>query len=269
MSTWKAKILDFTWEDIRVREKFDLYINKLAQKYLELTRSSCLNKVSLIGAGNTNFFLSTKEWVEAINREDTKFVPISTQWGYTYFKTSHHFIDLTKIKSQSEGTGASAGLCLIDACWHEWGHSDIKERNEGSLLNSKYGYFSPISNTPEQWLKYRGAEILTKTYYGLMRFEEVLNETITKRRMVEEVGLESIVSAADYYKVGVDFFPELTIKLGIRLNTLYELHATSNFEELAITIGSHLRGNDTSLIKGLNFFIAIHESNKTVIDQMI
>jgi hypothetical protein len=262
----KERIMNFSWRDSRNKTKLDVFARELARSYISLTVTTRLKESDLIGVGKTDFYFSTTDFINAVQKEEVNYVPSQSQWGYTYFETQHHFIDLSKIQKQAKTEGGSAGQAILDACWHEWGHSDIESRTQGDLLNNKIGFYSPISKTNEPWIRYRGAEVYTQTYYGLLRFEEVLNETITVRRMIEQLKLESIVSAKDYYLNGVDFFPKLTSVIGISLEEIYQLHATSNFEELAKIIGEKLPGNKNPIEKGLNLFIGIHESDKNIIN---
>lgn len=157
---------------------------------------------------------------------------------------------------------------MLDACWHEWGHRDVQSRTDGELINNPDIFFySPISDKNELWKEYRGQEVFTETHYGFLRLEEVVNETITVRMMIERVGLESVISAADYYRNGVDFFVKLTQKMNISLNDLYRFHSTSDFEGLAKLIGEKLPGNQPALNKGAALFLGIHRSDLSAIEQ--
>jgi flagellin-like hook-associated protein FlgL len=265
----KEKILSLTWQDVEDKEKLQVFTETLANAYLQLTNTSRLNKEDLLGKDKTNFYKGRESFLAAIKTVSPSFELSSSQWGYAHYETRRVFIDLDSLRKQSSTQTNKAGLALLDALWHEWGHLDIVERTSGELINnsSKAYLNSPNSKTSEPYSRYRGGAVYTQTYYGFLRFEEILNEAINVRRMIEQVGLGDIVSAGDYYKDGINFFPKLTSVIGISLNNLYQMHATSDFEGLAKRIGGKLPGNADPLIKGIVLFIGIHASDSKIIQQ--
>lgn len=273
--SFKERVLSFRWEQAKGKELED-FTNDLADEYLRLTKTVRSTKTDLTGVGRTNYFSSRDIMVKAIRELIPDFTPTSTQWGYTEFKTRKVFIDLDTLRRQTAVQARNnnldpeqtAGMALLDALWHEWGHVDVTERGQGELINNpQYFFRSPVSGKDEQFRRYRGAEVFTDTYYGLLRFEEVLNETITVRRMVEQAGLETVFSSADYYPNGVDFFPLFSSATGIKLAELYQLHASSDFEGIVKLVGSKLPGNGNPLEKGSKLAVGIHQSDPQLIQQ--
>lgn len=272
---FKERVLSFKWDQANGKE-LESFTSDLADEYLRLTQTTRVNKNDLVGQGRTNYFKDRDEMVKAIRVLTPDFTPTAAQWGYTDFGTGKVFIDLGTLKEQTSvqakqnnlDPNDTAGIALLDALWHEWGHADVAERTEGKYINNPQLYFhSPNSNKNEQYKKYRGAQVFTDTYYGFLRFEEVLNETITVKRMIQQVGLETVFSSADYYQNGIDFFPLFTSTVGIKLDDLYQMHATSDFEGIVNLIGSHLPGNEDPFVKGGRLLVGIHQSNPQMIAQ--
>ena len=263
----KKEILTFSWKDAENSDKLKKFIDDLASGYLELTHTPRLNKEDLVGKGKTTFYSDSSSYVDAIRKFEPQFSPSPTNWGYTHYPSKKVLINLESIKKQAEAIGP-AGLTITTATWHELGHLDVAERITGEFLNNPKFYFhSPISNVDEQFKKYRGGAIYTDTYYSFTRFEEVLNETITARRIIGLLGADAnIAVSADYYKNGVDFFSKFTDAY-IPLETLYQLHATSDLEGLAKLAGKNLPGEKDPVIKGLVLFRGIHEANADLIKE--
>lgn len=272
---FKEQVLTFGWDQVNSKE-LEGFTGDLADEYLRLTKTNRITRSDLVGIGKMNFLNSREEMIKAIRILRPDFAPESEQWGYTDFKTGKVFIDLATLKEQivtqaknnNLDPNKTAGMALLDAVWHEWGHVDVTERTQGELINNpKYFFRSPVSNKDEQFRRYRGAEVYTDTYYGFLRFEEVLNETITVRRVIEQVGLEMVVSAGGYYQNGVDFFPLFTSAVGIKLDDLYQMHATSDFEGITKLVGSKLPGEEDPLVKGSRLIVGIHQSNPRMIQE--
>lgn len=273
--SFKEKVLSFRWEQAKGGE-FDRFVSNAADEYLRLTGSTRVSKADLTGSGRINFYQNRDQMMRAVKESVADFSPTPNQWGYTAYKDRKVFIDLGTLKNQtgvqakanSLDPDSTAGMALLDALWHEWGHLDIEERTQGQLINNpKYSFYSPESKKDEQFRRYRGAAVFTDTYYGFLRFEEVLNETITVKRMGEQVGLDKVFSAADYYQNGIDFFPLFTAAAGISLDDLYRMHSSSDFEGLNRLIGSKLPGDEGDLEKGVRLSVAIHRSDREVIRQ--
>ncbi len=260
--TLKEKVLAFTWKEAEDPAKLKAFMESMADGYLELTKTERLKKQDLVEENRTNFYKNTDGFMQSIREVEPHYDPPETQWGYTDFASKRVFIDLEKLKRQAQSQGSEAGLALIDGLWHEWGHLDVTPRETGELINNKEVFFqSPVSGNNEQFKSYRGGTVYTDTYFGYRHFDEVWNETITLRRMIEQVGLDQVDSTADYYENGVDFFPQFTATAKIPLETLYEMHATSDFEGLAKLVGENLPGEGPSINKGVRLFTGIHQSN--------
>lgn len=261
----KEKVLDFKWQNVEKAPALESFTRLLAEEYLRLTQSPRLTPQRLTAPNQTNFFRDQKSYVAAVKQVVSDYVP-GNQWGYTHFASGLVFIDLETLQRQSRAQSEKAGLALLDALWHEWGHLDVEEKDQGKFLKNPVYYFkSPVTRQNEVFLKYRGGEIFTQTYYGFLRFAEVWNEAITVRRMIEQVGLEEVISAGDYYQNGISFFPALTIALEISLDNLYRLHANSSFEEFAQMIGDKLPGSEPSSEKGVRLFLGIHQGDEQLI----
>lgn len=271
----KDKVLSFRWEQAKGKE-LEGFVSDLADEYLRLTKTTRVSKADLTGSGKLNFYQNREQMTQAVKQVEPSFSPTQNQWGFTHFITSRVFIDLGTLKDQTSAQAVAnrlnpnnvAGMALLGAIWHEWGHLDVTERNQGKYLNNPKAFFnSPNSGKNEQFKKYRGMEVFTETYFGFKRFEEVLNETITVRRMIEQVGLERVFSAADYNQNGVDFFPLFTNIAQISLDTLYQKHATSDFEGIAVLIGQQLPGDGDVFEKGIRLMVGVHRSDADAIRQ--
>lgn len=270
------RILSFTWTDVENPKRLRQFADILADKYLELTRSSKVVKSDLVGSNFLSFHNSNEDYLRTIRAVEPDFRSSSDEWGFTHYPSKKVFINLFSLKSQvTEQARINrvdphrfAGLAILSALWHEWGHRDVGPRTQGQLLNNPQIFFhSPISGSNEQIRSYRGGMALTDTYWGFITFDEVWNETINIRRMQESLGLQTRISAGHYYRNGTDFFPDLTRAMNIPLDTIYELHSNSDFEGFAILIGERLPGNGNPLTKGLALFRAIHQSDENLIRQ--
>lgn len=272
--SFKDRILSFKWEQAKGK-LLESFIEDLADEYLRLTGTTGLTKADLTGPGRTNFFQNRQDMIKAIREVNSDYqLPRETVWGHADFKTGKVFIDLGTLKEQTTVAAKTigvdpanmAGVALLDATWHEWGHKDVTESRSGQMLNNPdFYFFSPNSGQNEQFRRYRGAEVFTDTYFGFLRFEEVLIETITLRRMEEQVGVTHLVTPGDYFPDGTSFFPMFTMVTNIPLDTLYQMHATSDFEGIAKLIGSHLPGQEDPLKKGIRLMLGIHQSNSQMI----
>lgn len=264
----KEKVLSFTWRDIENNGKLRSFVESLADSYLQVTQTPRLTREDLIGENRTTFYKSEDAFIQGVRVVEPNYQSTETHWGYTHYLSKRVFIDLESLKKQALTQNAEAGLALIDALWHEWGHLDLADRTSGELLNNPQAYFySPVSSRNELLRRYRGGAVYTDTYYGFLRFEEVWNETITVRRMVEQVGLDQVVSARDYYQNGVDFFPRFTSSVNIPLDTLYQMHAASDFEGFSRLVGQNLPGSEPTMTKGVRLFSGIHQSDPSLIRQ--
>lgn len=134
--TLKEKVLSFTWKDASHKEKLNLFIENLATAYIKSTKTPRLAKEELLA--KTATYDSTKDYTRAVNEVNPGYVPTDTQWGYTDYSTRKAFIDMESLKRQAPG---NAGLSLITALWHEWGHLDVVEQTTGELLNNPDAFF--------------------------------------------------------------------------------------------------------------------------------
>lgn len=253
----KDSVSSFTWQDAENREKLNGFIEKLANFYFNLTQTPRLKKEDLT---KTIFYEKSDEYAK--NSLGT--ILQEHNWGQADPKNKIVHINLEELQKLGRLYKQQAGAVLLDAIWHEWGHLDVAERNTGELIDKPdLAYFySPTSKTNEAYKLYHGGRVYTDSYFGFLRWDEVLNETITLRRMSEQAGLSQGFTAGDYVTNGTDFFPDFTVSVGISLNTLYDAHATSDWEGLAKIVGQNLPGGGSPLAKGRNLFIAVHNGDK-------
>lgn len=254
----KEKVLSFTWKDADNPEKLKKFVEDMAEGYLQITQSPRLQKSDLIE--KITFYTKKSDFIAAVQEANPN-RHVKDGNGYADYNTKRTFINGELIKKQSQSSEENAGIDLLGAIWHEWGHLDIESRNQGEWINNAGTayFYSPNSRKNEPYRKYRGGEVFTDTYYGFSRFEEAWNETVIAKMMGEEVGLKTISVGKDYYPLAVDILLPLT--KNIPFKTLYNMHATSDFEGFAKFVGQMLPGNDTPLIKGKSLFIGIHNGN--------
>lgn len=265
--TLKEKVLAFTWKDAEDKEKLQKFVETLALEYLKLTKTPRLQKDDLVGQGRTNFYQNRSAFADAVRTVQSDFNATQNQWGYTHYSTGKVFIDFESLKKQAIAQGAEAGQAFLDALWHEWGHLDVEPRKEGKYINNpKALLLAPSPNLPNEIIRsYRGGEMKSDNYTDYQRFDEVWNETITIRRMIEQVGLDAVVGAGDYNENGIDFFPKFTFSANISLDALYEMHAASDFEGFANIVGEKLPGADDPFLKGERLFNAINKNDPGLI----
>lgn len=266
LSVLKEKVLGFSWEDMQSDTDLSLFIHTLADGYLTLTWTHRLQKEDLVDQNYLFFYRNSLEFHQAVRAlKPPPHIRPEALLAYTDYDTQKVLIDLQGVERQRKGFMVSAGVALVGLLWHEWTHLDIEERRIGELIGNPEAYFlSPISRTNEMFKKYRGGEVKTETYYGYARFDEVWIETLTVRRMMDEIRLEEIIAAELYHPNGVDFFSKFTRKY-VPLKVLYEMHATSNFEEFAKLVGEKLPGEKPPLEKGITLFTGIHRADSDMI----
>ncbi len=256
----KEKIQGFTWEKAQNPKELVKFLEDLGTEYLKLTKT---DRVSLDDFKAVNTYTDRNKFLQSVRQVAPDYNPNEEGWGYAHFDTKKTFIDLSALKTLTP----KAGHAIADAVWHEVGHHDVTTRHQGELINNpQAGFHSPASNKIEMFRYYRGAEVFTDTYFGYKRLEEVLLETITVRRLVEQVGLPEVASARDYYANGVDFFSKFSSAF-LTVDQLYQYRVNSDFEGLAKAIGERLPGNATPLQKGVNLYRGIHDSDSQRIAQ--
>lgn len=234
--SFKDRVLKFTWEQSKDPEQLKKFQEYAADEYLKLTQSNRVTREDLTGA-NVTYYRNTANYVQAVKAIEPTYEHSSTHWGRTHYESKKVFIDLSSLESQAKPQGGSAGMALLGAFWHEWGHLDVTPSTQSELINNQ-NYF--ISSPDQTYQSIRGAEVTTAKRSGFIRFNEVLLETITIRRIIEQAKLDAVISARDYYPNGVDFFAKYTQVAGISLNELYNLYATSNLSELWRRLGNKL-----------------------------
>lgn len=267
---FSEKVNRISWEELKDPERLSAISNEFAEEYLKLTKSTRITKEDLIGEGKLNFYENSMSFIDGVREEAESFSPRETQWGFTHYESRRVFINMGSLIQQAQESGADAGSTLLNALWHEWGHLDITERTTGELIDNPTNPNARINTatgSQELFRSYRGAQVNSDTDFAFARFEEVLDESITLARMAEQVGLSSMFSAGDYYQNGVDFFPRFLSSAGIDLDSIYKMHAESDFEGLATLAGTNLPGDQDPMIKGMRLFNGISLSDPNLIQQ--
>lgn len=265
----KEKVLSFTWKNTENTEKFKAFVETLADEYLKITKAPRLKKDDLVGLGKTNFFSSRGEFVEAL-KHVTPHTPHESEWGLHNPASKKVFLDMATLKRYAQASGVEAGTTLLTTLWHEWGHPDLIEREHGTLINHPSREFSIISNQTgknEPFKRYQGGLVYSETDHAFLRWNEVLVETITQRRIREQVGLQHTFLTGNYKENGIDVLIPFTRSAGISIDTLYTLYATSDFEGQATLLGRSLPGGGDSLQKGLRLIEGIYENHPAMIRQ--
>ena len=262
--TLPERIKSFGWEEAKNPQDLSAFTDALGDEYLRLTHSPRVTKNDLTDSGKLALTATNQEFLQLIHDVNPIYPTTQGQWGYTDYAIRKVFVDLETLQAQNQ---TNAGQSIAHALWDQWGYLDVTKRDTGKLINNPhFSIESPVSKENEAFRYYRGAEVYTNTYSGYDRVDGVVNETITLRRLIEQVGLDNIVVAGDYYRNGTDFFVKFTDTF-IELNTLYQLHATSDFEQLATLVGQKLPGSENPLIKGIALFNGIQLSDKQLIQE--
>ena len=269
--TLKEKVLATTWKDAKEPDKLDAFVEAVALGYLQYTQSPRVNKETLLGRGKTNLFRDRQQFTDTVRVSDPGYNPDESQWGTSNKTTKSIYIDLSTLERYAASSGFEAGNALLTALWHEWLHFDTTERTNGSFINSSSIDFTVISrfnNKNEPFRRYKGGIIFSDTDYTFQRWDEVLVETITQRRIHEQVGIQNPFLTGNYEKVGTDILIPFSKSSGVSLDTLYNLYATSDIEGQAIIFGQRLRGSGSPARKGFDFMYAIHQGDAVKIAQL-
>jgi hypothetical protein len=265
---FKEKVLEFTWKDSKDKEKLNAFVATLGKEYLRLTQTTRLKEEDLLGVGKTNFFNKRAEFIEVLKHIDPPSTPLDSEWGVTNPSSKRVFIDLDSLErtNKEKGITLEAGTVLITALWHEWAHLDYTKRETGELINSpQYTITSNTTNLKEQFKSYQGGIIHSDTDYIFKRWDEVLVETITQRRIIEQVGINSIFTSANYDENGVNVLFPFTRSANISVDQLYQLHASSDVEGQAKLLGQSLPGNEQALQKGIRFMGGLNRADPVII----
>lgn len=270
-ASFKERIEVFDWDRAEGKE-LEVFTNAAADEYLRLTGTNRVTRQDLTA---THFFGNRGEFVNAVRNLGFGFTLTDRTWGATDFSKKQVFIDTAKLKDtffpltpKGFDSKKAAGRAFLQALWHEWGRLDITERKEGQFLNKpQYFFESPYSGTKEPFRKYIGGAIFTDTYFGYTRFESVWNNTIALRRMMEQVDLDWVFAAGEYFQNGSDIFVNFTRAVGMPLETMYQMHSTSDFEGFMDLVGQKLPGNEPPLVKGERLVTAIHKSDRQLLEQ--
>jgi hypothetical protein len=272
-ASFKQKVEAFSWGEAAKEKELAGHTDVLADEYLRLTGTTRIAKRETIE--NTHFLQNRAEFINAVKDIGRGFTLTDGTWGATNFPKRQVYIDTTKLKEifyplvpKGYDPNKSAGRAFLQALWHEWGRLDVAERTEGRFLNDpKYFFEVPGTGRKEPFRKYIGGAVFTDTYFGYTRFESVWNNSIAVRRMSEQVDLDWVYAAGDYDRNGTDIFTEFTKAAGISIDTLYQMHATSDFEGFMDLVGQKLPGNTPAQIKGERLFTAIHRADPQLITQ--
>lgn len=263
--TLKEKVLAFTWEDAKDEKKLRAFTENLANGYVELTQTTRIKKEELVDARKIRFFTRENDFLQEVAKLSPQ-LAVLHQRGYADYTERVAFINLEALQRDSKTTGSNAGLELVQAIWHEWGHLDIEPRTVGKYINNPKAVLRPSANMPSEIIRrYHGGIIESDSYQDDKRFEEVWLETVIFRMIADGVGLEELSLSKEYFLNGVDVLASLTRDISYK--KLYEMHATSDFEEFARLIGQKLPGNQEDFVKGERLFAAINSADYRKIEQ--
>lgn len=260
-------ILSFTladYENVQTRSEFT---RKLADTYVQLTKTTRLTSAHLADAQNL-VFLPTREQFDAAFLLTTPHASDANKASTAFadFDQKKVVVDENDIREISQKTTTPIGVVLAGILMHEWGHIDITERTEGVLLNNPDHEFLPKS--PDEqilWQKYRGAMVrgTSGRHILLGRFDEIANDSISTLRMQRQIGIPPVKSR--YTTAGTDFFIPLLDKLGIGLDELYDKYSSSDLESLATRVGTVLPGEKDPLNKGVRLMFSIDYKDLTLV----
>lgn len=267
---FKDKVLSFTWNDVNNPEKLRLFVESLAEGYLQYTQTPRLTKEDLVSEGKVTLFKKEDDFLSLVSKRDSKYAA-RNQRGFADYKNKEIFLNLEALRKNLDGVFAeesSAGLILINALWHEWGHLDIQPRKEGEFINNPNFQLVPFAGArPELIMEYHGGIMSSQSYSDYQRFEEVWLETVTVKLMREALGRKEVVTSGEYYTSGVDVL--LPLLEDVSFKTVHNMHATSDFEGFARLVGEKLPGDNKPIFKGERFFIALHKKDHEMIKKAI
>ena len=255
----RFRMNSFSWRDLDEPSTLGQFVTNMAEEYIGVTHSTRVSKEDLID--KTVFYPNDASFVSAVKRDQPE-AEVSDLWGYTNYDSGKVYFDEQKIKEEQGKINVPVGFILTDHLWHEWGHVDIAKRTPQALKDTSL----VTSEGSKKFLYYRGGQIFAEgDWSDFGRFEEVWNETIVVRRITEQLGYEKAFSVAgNYLRNGVDVFLPFS-KKHIPLETMYEMHATSDLEGFARLVGQKLPGSDDVMTKGLNLFRGINRANPGMI----
>ncbi|GEM_PF-3151801 len=272
--TFKEKVSTFNLDMAEDPEKLRAFTEVLADVYLELTPSTRITKADLVGPDKTNFYKARKDFVQAVKNVSPKRDTQEEHWGYAHYPTKQVFIDLSYIRRNlriDPSLKNRTGLLLANTLFHEWGHLDLEERTEVGFINNPRMSIELSDGQIIEFKRYHGGSVVqdgTDVNPLFWRFDEVWNETLAVRRVYEAVGRDNTVDleyAPIYYPNGLDVFFPFTFDIPLR--TLYEMHATSDFEGFAELIGRKLPRDQTELMRGMNLILAIDSADSAIIQE--
>ncbi len=258
----KQRILAFSLEDFQNKERRDEFISELADTYVKLSGSERLTSEQMTSPDHLILAPTHDDFVadyEARNPEQ-ELPSYAITTAFTDTPNRRVTLNMEILQTMIEQRGDHPGIALASTLFHEWGHAETTDRTEGELLeNPDNAYAGTFNGQQILWKTYRGASVRSGNLHMLGRFNEVVTESITTMRMRDQLGLEPIPSS--YNEGGTDLFLPLIDKLGISLNELYELYSTSDLEGLATLIGKALPGEQSDLMKGLDYAFMIEDFN--------
>lgn len=263
--TLKEKVLAFTWEDAKDEKKLRAFTEDIAHGYVEITQTTRIKKEDIVDARKIRFFTRENDFLQEVAKLNPQ-LAIQHQRGYADYGEPVVLINLEALQKDSKAIGSNAGLELVQAIWHEWGHLDIEPRTVGEYVNNPKAVLRPLANMPPEIIRrYHGGIIESDSYQDYKRFEEVWIETATIKIMEDGPGLQTIVASKEYYQNGIDILRELTREISYK--NLYQMHATSDFEGFAKLVGQKLPGNQEDFVKGERLFAAINSADSRAIEQ--
>lgn len=263
--TFKDWALEFKWENIGSVADLEGFKRSAINEYINLTGSVNLTPEQLLESGRVKFYPSTRDFQAAIRQKKPGYT--GGDVGYTDYDNTLVFFDIEGIKAEAWRLPGNDGLHLARLMFHELGHLDVALKSTGFQINNPNYYFrNPQIGVDEPYFVYRGFQVFTRSsYYGFNLVEEAALDTLAHRLLTERSGIppervDAFTKDSKYYRNGVDLLLPFSRKF-IDLDTLYSLHASSDFDGIVELVGSKLPGEASNIYKGRELFIGIQERN--------
>lgn len=259
--TFRNEVLSLTWQDLENPQKREAFTTRAAEQYLYITKSKRFSSQQL--SERTKYFFTRNEFLQAIRKDYPDFQDNGVH-GVHLPSTSEVLIDFGSSKKDDMETGTNLkAVTLLNGLWHEWLHLDLDERSKGDLFNNKN--FILIYKGQEQvWIKGRGITVASQNMVGFTRANETLVSAIGMRFLNELMRFDSL-PIGNYFPNGIDVILSLSRRLGMDPLKLYQYHATSDLEGLALAFGQKLPGNKTDLEKGIELIGALNSADGNLI----
>lgn len=238
---FRRKVMEFTWADAQDPLKRDDFTKFLADKYVEGNPATDLSPEALVDPDKLLFLPDRDEYVAKKAEFGIKEVPsFALEYGHYIKEGGYILIDWGTLSLTRKLQKFEAGISLLHALDHEWGHKDREERTEGEWINDLAHTISKEDGSQDPWAGYFGGQVFSAAnYWAYGKFEEVWNESTTRRRIQEQVGIQRIPPSA-YQASGTDFLIPFERALKIPLEVSKNMHRGSDREGYAKLIADRL-----------------------------